>query len=224
MKRTLAGIILIVSVLVVVPVQAAENVSQTLQSAGVEITTEPSQASAEALLKLPSVYTMPGTFTYWIKQIVEQIQLIFTADPADRTDLLMAFSRDRLAEGYQAIKSGQAEQALAALQRYQQQQFDLATNLNSLQDTDVDIAPYLNRLQDQLGIQQALQDFVNQEVNDKANREKISQLLEVSSVQRLAWQRYNQSALLGARDVHPNLEASPSATPSATPAGVESRE
>ena len=201
------------------PAQAEEGLPQTLEDAGIVVATESPQASAEALLQLPDVYAMPGTFTYWLKQIIEQIQLIFTSDPEDRTNLLLAFSRDRLAEGYEAIKSGKAEQALVALQRYQDDQFDLATSLNSIQDADanINIAPYLDRLQEQLELQQALQEFAKQEVIDQVDRDEISLLLDISSVQRLAWQRYNQSALLGERDVHPTPQATQSATPSAMP-------
>ena len=218
MKRVLVSILLIISLVGAVPARAEEALPGTLENAGIVVATESPQASAEALLQLPDVYAMPGTFTYWLKQIIDQIQLIFTSDPEDRTNLLLAFSRDRLSEGYEAIKSGKAEQALAALQRYQDDQFDLATSMDSLQNKDVDIAPYLDRLQEQLELQQALQDFVEQEVIDQENRDKVSQLLDVSSVQRLAWQRYNQSALLGERDIHPTPQATQSATPSATPA------
>lgn len=220
MIRIVSSIIVIVSLFAANPVLATDNLPQALNDAGVVIATEPPQASAEALLQLPSVYTLPGSFTYWLKQIVEQIQLIFTSDPADRTNLLLAFSRDRLAESYEAVKSGKAEQALAALQRYQKDQSELATSLNSLQDADVDIAPYLDRLQEQLGLQQALQEFVEGEIIDQENRDEVSQLLDVSPVQRLAWQRYNQSALLGERDINLNPESSQSATPSATPSPI----
>ena len=112
---------------------------------------------------------------------------------------------------------GYAQDDWVALQRYQDDQFDLATSLNSIQDADanIDIAPYLDRLQEQLELQQALQEFAKQEVIDQVDRDEISLLLDISSVQRLAWQRYNQSALLGERDIHPTPQATQSATPSA---------
>ena len=102
MKRVLVSILLIISLVGAVPARAEEALPGTLENAGIVVATESPQASAEALLQLPDVYAMPGTFTYWLKQIIDQIQLIFTSDPEDRTNLLLAFSRDRLSEGYEA--------------------------------------------------------------------------------------------------------------------------
>src|SRR5690606_21604670 len=99
------------------------------------------------------------------------------------------------------VKSGKAEAALTSLQRYQEEQHDLATSLYSLQTSDVDVAPYLDRLSQQLGIQQSLQEYVEQEKLDEQIKDEISQLLEISPVQRLAWQQYNQSALLGEKTI-----------------------
>src|SRR5690606_22538982 len=129
---------------------------------------------------------------------------------------LLEFSYKRLAEGYEAVKSGKAEAALTSLQRYQDEHHDLATSLYKLQGSDVDVKPYLDRLSNQLGIQQSLQEFVEEEkIDDEQVKDEISQLLDISPVQRLAWQQYNQSVLLGEQDIH--RQATQSASPSAVP-------
>lgn len=228
MKQLLIGLLIGICVFggVLQPKMArAVDTNQLLKDAGVVVALDPPQASAEALLKLPTAYALPGTFSYWLKNIIDQIQLIFTSDPADRAELLLAFSKERLAEGYDAVKSGKAEAALASLERYQNEQIELTTALSKLQDNDIDITPYMNRLNEQLGIQNALQDFVQQEVEDGQAKDKITQLLDISPVQHLAWQQYSQSALLGERDIRrqDNPQSTTSATPQASQSAKEDR-
>ena len=61
MKHIVVSILLIISMVGVMPVQAEEGLPQTLENAGIVVATESPQASAEALLQLPDVYAMPGT-------------------------------------------------------------------------------------------------------------------------------------------------------------------
>jgi hypothetical protein len=217
MKRLLA-LLMVAGMLTAMPVHAEESALKSLEEAGIVVAMDPPEASAEALLKLPDVYALPGTFSYWVMHLIEEVQLLFTADPEDRASLLLSFSRNRLAEGYEAVKSGKADAALHSLQDYQQGQVDLATSLNNLQNEDVSLKPYLDRLNEQLGLQQALQEYVESEVLDQVKQDEISGLLEISEVQRLVWQRQTESVLLGERDVRQPSEASSSASPSAIPA------
>lgn len=217
MKRLIVGLFSIsLSLGLMLPsaALASSDAADTLKDAGVVIATEAPEASAAALLKLPDVYALPGSFSYWLNQVIEEIQLIFTSNPEDRTALLLSFSQKRLAEGYEAIKRGDVEAAVASLQRYQDKQIDLTTALHQLDKLDAEVMPYLETLNEQLEIQQSLKQYSEEQEIEGETGDKISSLLEVSPVQRLAWSRYHETMLLGETDVHMG-ESTQSASPSA---------
>lgn len=210
----------IISLLVVVasyPVQVqADQTTDVLQAAGVEIAIEPSQASASALLQLPSVYAVPGSLVYWFKGVIEQVQYILASSPESRAELLLDFSQQRLAEGYQAIQGGDPQAAIEALTKYQQQQQELSGYLQLLESDQVEMQPYLDKLKQQLGIQKALEDYVEQQLDQPEVRNRVTSLLQIQSNQVLAFKQAEERAVLGQKNQRPN-QSSASATPSATP-------
>lgn len=190
---------------------------------GLAIGTAPPQASAEALLELPTVYALPGSTWYWLKHVWEDVQLLVTVDDSQRAELLLRFSQQRLAEGYQAIKNGDADTAVAALSRYQDQQRDLAASLDQLQQQDVQLNPFLIRLKEQLGLQQALEDYAKTELTRPGQAQDVTMLLQVQPIQTLVFNAADKQYLLGASAFQPeaqasnSAQASPSASPSAQP-------
>ncbi len=197
----------------------AVTAEETLQSLGIEVAVDPSQSSASALIQLPSVYAIPGSFTYWFKSIIEQIQYILASTPESRTQLLLDFSQQRLAEGYQAIQDNNPQAAVDALTKYQQQQQELSDYLNTLQLDNVDMQPYLDKLEQQIGIQKALEDFVEQKVTDADIRSRVTSLLQVQPTQVVAFQKQADRVILGEHKIRPTPtpQSTQSATPSARP-------
>lgn len=185
----------------------------------------PPQASAEAFLRLPTVYVLPGSFLYWLKHAYEQFQLILTADPTSRSQLLLDLSQERLAEGYQAMKEGKWSSAVSAFHEYQDHQAEITGLLTEVQNHSEDVQPILNRLKQQLQLQQSLKQ-IGEKVAPNSTKQKISLLLEISHQQTLALAQFEQGALLGVKTVRQSSEsaqlspspgASASATPSARP-------
>lgn len=201
----------------------AEDTLKQVVDQNVVVAYQPPQASAEALLSLPSVYIRPGSLLYWAKHLYEQVQLVFTADPEDRSALMLKFSQQRLAEGYQAAKEQDWSSAKAALVDYQQGQTGISNSLQQLQQDHQNIDQLLNLLKDQLGIQQALNDYVSKQAPpDEAKQ--ISALLLVRPNQNLALVAAENGSLLGIQSrrqaTQSAQQASTSASPSATPTVV----
>jgi hypothetical protein len=197
-------------------VQATDPALDALQQ-NVAVAYQPPQASAEALLSLPSVYVLPGSFLYWFKHVVEEVRLLLAANPQQRSALLLEFSQQRLAEGYQAISQQNWPAARQALQEYQRQQDDLSKSLSALQQNNQNVDSLLDQLRSQLGVQQALDEFVSK--NPQKEAKEIGALLKIRPQQTLALATAENGALLGAHDQKQSTssaQASPSASPSAS--------
>lgn len=178
--------------------QAEDPAIQVLQQ-NITVAYQPPQASAEALLSLPSVYVVPGSFLYWFKHVIEEIRLVLAADPQQRSGLLLEFSQQRLAEGYQAMQHQDWQSAKRALHDYQYTQDELAKSLQSMQEDNTDVDELLQQLKRQLGVQQALDMYVDSKAPAK-DAEEISALLQIRPRQTLALATAEGGALLGARD------------------------
>jgi hypothetical protein len=205
--------------------QAAEDPTwQTVQQ-NMAVAYQPPQASAEALLSLPSVYVLPGSFLYWFKHTYEELRLALTADPQQRSALLLQFSQHRLAESYQAMQHGNWSASVQALQEYQRDQQSLSEILASLQTNHTQIDDLLGTLKTQLGIQQALGEWVKKQA-PAGQQQTVGALLQVRSQQTLALAVAENGALLGAQDDRPapsaTISASPSATVQSSPTAVPS--
>lgn len=176
------------------------------------------QSSAEALLSLPNVYVLPGSFLYWFKHLVEDVRLMLAADEQERSQLMLEFSQERLAEGYQAIKDSNWPAAKEAFASYQSTQEELAKSVSVLQQSDGNVDDLLDQLSRQLGVQQALEKLVG--TNPAPEAKEIGAILRIRPSQTLALARSEEGALLGANDqklATQSAQASQSATPSATP-------
>lgn len=206
------------------PVLAVDPAIQTLQQ-NVAVAYQAPQASAEALVSLPTIYVLPGSFLYWFKHLVEQVQLAWTSDPAKRSQLLLDLSQQHLAEGYQAMKNGNWSSSIKALQDYQDRQQDLASQLKVLQDNHQNVQMMINRVKQQLDMQQALNNLAKTKAPAE-DKQQISDLLQIRSNQTLALATSEGGALLGAetqRQAMPPAQASMSAAMQATGSGNEKK-
>lgn len=215
-RYCLVALSLMTAVLAQPSLVRADQPSDVLQAAGVEIAIDPSQASASALLQLPSVYAVPGSLVYWLKSTIEQIQYILASSPESRTQLLLDFSQQRLAESYQAVQQKDPQAAVEALTKFQQQQQELSGYLHLLEADKIDMQPYLDKLKQQLGIQRALEQYVEQTMNDPDARNRVTSLLQIQSSQMLAFKKEEGLVVLGQRDRR-LPQSSQSASQSATP-------
>jgi hypothetical protein len=189
---------------------AADPVLQVVGQ-NVAVAYHPPQASAEALLNLPSVYVLPGSFLYWLKHLYEQLRLVFTSDPHQRSALLLQFSQQRLAESYQAMKNQDWPSTIKVLEDYQQNQQQLSGLISSLQARHLPVDDLLNQLKTQLGAQQALDDFAHQHA-PVAQDKRVGALLEIRSNQTLALAAAENGALLGAHVDRVTPQSTTSAT------------
>jgi hypothetical protein len=197
----------------------AEDPAMTMVEQNLAVAYQPPQASAEALLTLPTVYVLPGSFLYWFKHTYEQLRLMVESDPQKRTALLLQFSQQRLAEGYQALQKQDWSVAKQSFANYQQDQKAASQQLNALQANKKDVNSLLDVLRLQLGVQKAL-DAYNQQQAPKDESKDISALLRIRPEQTLALSTAEGGAMLGAEDVRQassSAQAITSATPSATP-------
>lgn len=205
---------LLIMVWVWMPViSLAEDPAVEALQQNVAVAYTPPQASAEALLTLPTVYVLPGSFLYWFKHVYEEIQLVFASDPQDRSALLLKFSRARLAEGYQALGQENWSAATESFKEYQQTQEEVAQLLADLQSRKKDVTQLLDQLKAQLGVQQAIDQF-SQKHAPQSKAKEIGALLKIRPAQTLALAVNEGGALLGSQD---ERQASQSAqvTPSA---------
>jgi hypothetical protein len=204
-------LVALISLSLLFPVSTfAVSLTETGKTAGVEVSTKPPVASAEAVLSLPSVYVLPGTPFYWFREMWESLQLIMARSDDARAELLLEFAERRLAEGYQAVKDGRMDQAIDAAQRYRQQHQQAIDQLAVLAKDHKDVAlPLLQKLDEQLKLQQNLQSFVLQRGGNRG--QGIAALLNVPASDALAL-AIGESAVLGALK---QQAASASATPSA---------
>jgi hypothetical protein len=198
----------------------AASMDTYIKDAGLQVSTQQPQASAEALLRLPSVYILPGSFFYWCKQIAESIHLLFVTKPEDRASLLLDMSNQRLAEGYQAMKNGQWQAAATSLQNFQQEQQSLSDSLGGMDLQQSQWKQLLDRLQKQLQLQQSLHTFARTQSQAGLNQQnkqvahEVGMMLGNSPFDHLAYVSYPNQAVLGVADVE-QATASAQATTSA---------
>lgn len=195
---------------------------QDLLEQNIEIAYDPPQASSEALVALPSIYIRPGSALYWLKHTSEEVRLFFTSDPEQKSQLMLEFSQRRLAEGYDALQEHDWQSAQKALEGYQLRQSDVATLLREMQRDGQDIEALLELLRDQLGMQQALQQYVTEQV-PAGQQPVISSLLDIRPNQTLALAVAEHGALLGeqsTQSAQPQSSQSAQASPTAVPSGM----
>jgi hypothetical protein len=211
--------LLVVSVWCLHPTLAqAQSLPQVGKQAGVVVSVKPPQASAEAVVQLPSVYVLPGSFLYWFKHVIEEVQLILATSDQQRAGLLLTFSQRRLEESYQAINEGKVSAAIDAMQQYQQQHQEIVGQLEQLQQTHPNqFRDLIKRLQDQLKIQDSLHRVVGlRSGNGGAEWHTLASVIDQRPSTSLA-ELQDGSVVLGAHDQR--LAASPvlkTASPSAT--------
>jgi hypothetical protein len=207
------------SILLIAPLTPAyaSDVQELGRNAGIEVSVKPSQASAEALVALPSLYLLPDSPLYWLRQVFEELQLLLAANERDRVNLLLQFSQRRLAEGYQAVKEGKVESAVKSLQQYRQDHQELATKVEQFDPQADELKPIFTTLKEQLELQDLLKSFVDHQRRPELN--EVSALLSDSAMRSLVFQLDPSVAVLGAEDQRQPVatgSASMSAQPNAS--------
>lgn len=198
------ALILTISPILAAPSQVVAQAQESgevasLEELGISISLDPPQASAAALLELPTIYALPGSIAYWFKSVWEEVRFMFANTPEKRAQLLLEFSQKRLAEGYQAIQSGKNQAAIDAFTEYQADQDDLASYIDVLLNEEVDVEPYLKKIQEQLSLQKTLQEFAEMKVLDTEAKNRISSLLYLQPSQTIALERQLQRYVLGVK-------------------------
>ena len=197
----------------------AYEASTAARQAGLSVTTDQPQASAEALLKLPSVYILPGSPLYWAKHLFETIRLIFAGSDQARASLLVQFGQERLAEGYQAFKEGKLDESVSSFSRYSENQDQLNAILSSLHTQKLPLGSLVEELQHQWDTQHLLEDRVSKSKTPGSRR--VSKLLHARAVEDLVYRLEPERAVLGARDRRP--QATASAEPTSTEASTSTQ-
>lgn len=181
----------------------------TIEELGISLSLDPPEASAAALLKLPTIYALPGSIAYWFKSVWEDLRFALATTPEKRAELLLEFSQKRLAESYQAIQNDKHQAAIEALTEYQDDQADLTSYIDVLLNEEIDVEPYLKKLQEQLSLQKTLQEFAEMKILDSEAKARISSLLYLQPEQTVALDRQLEKYVLGVktRKIRPQSSA-----------------
>lgn len=102
----------------------------------IEITTRPAPELA-LLMNLPSVYLLPSSPLYPLKEWWEEFRLIINTAPEERTQVLTDLARGHLAEVVALVQKGDFEKAAQSLAKYQDLVLELEKYQPLLQDERV---------------------------------------------------------------------------------------
>lgn len=138
--------------------EQSSETTQTLEELGVAIKTE-QPVGAVLAVALPDVYILPGSRLYWIVQIWESIRLLITEDPAERAEVLLGYSKKRLAETYALVQDNSLDTALQTIERYKVQLNEALTQMQDIPDSAKQQENY-NGVQEHVWYQKALHSII----------------------------------------------------------------